>query len=144
MSKLGRNPQPIVVALVLTAIMLLSVLGAVATTANVGHSVSVPIKVLLIGFDQIDLSYLSWTGDSRNLPSSIVNVDLISGNTTGVVFHPQYDVTFAPGSFKQNLVAYLGSIAKQAHGRNPWFGQYQVDKENPDYYISVLTRINCT
>jgi hypothetical protein len=127
-------------ALVLVTVIILGAPGtANAITATVGRSVDIPIKVVLIGVDQtlIDPSYLSWSGDSKNLPSSIVNVDLISGNTTGVVFHPKYDVSFAPNGFRQAFVTYLQSIEKQVNGTNPWFGQYQLDKENPDYVVSV-------
>lgn len=146
MSRFGCKLQPLVVATLLTAIMILSVpSGAVsATPGTVGRSVNIPIKVVLVGFDQnqIDLSYLTWSGDSKNLPSSILNLDLSSGNATGVIFHPKYDLSFAPSNFEQSLVGYLGSIGKQVHGKNPWFGQYQADKQNPDYYSSAPMAID--
>ena len=125
--------------LTLLSLTLLSAPGiSVATSTSVGRSVDVPIKVVLVGFDQsaVDLSYLAWSGDSRNLPSSVVNVDLISGNTTGVVYHPKYDVSFASSSFTNSLVAYLESIGREFNATNPWFGQYQY-LENSDYYTSV-------
>jgi len=106
---------------------------------DVGRSVPIPIKVVLVGFDerQIDTAYLTWSGSGKNLPLSVTNLVLDSGNDTGVVFRPKYTFSLASSSFKQDLVSYLRSIEKDLNGTNPWFGQYQVDKENPDYYVSV-------
>jgi hypothetical protein len=104
-------------------------------SVQAGISRSIPIKVVLVGIgqDQVDPSYLAWSGDSKNLPPSVVNVDLLSGNATGVVFHPQYTFTFASADFKQNLINYVRTLEKPVHGKNPWFGQYAADKSNPDY-----------
>ncbi len=116
------------------AVLFLSVSQSPAAVAAV-RSVPVPIKVVIIGFDesQVDASYLSWQGGSANLPASITNVDLSTGNSTGVVFHPQYSVAFAPNSFKQNFLGYLNSIGKQTTGKDPWFSFYERDTKNPDY-----------
>jgi len=101
-----------------------------------GRSVSVPVKVVLVGFSEreIDASYLTWTGSFKNLPNSITNIDLESGNSTGVVFRPEYSLKIASTAFREELVSYLHSIGRRSHGKNPWFGQYQVDKQNEDYY----------
>ena len=113
-------------------------------SVNVGRSVSIPVKVVLVGFNEqeVDTTYLSWSGSYKNLPDSITNIDLTSGNSTGVVFRPKYSCSFAPSVFKDDFVSYLRSIEKKAHGKNPWFGQYQVDKDNRDYYVSVPTAID--
>jgi hypothetical protein len=113
-------------------------------SVEVGRSVSVPVKVVLVGFNEqeVDTTYLSWSGSNKNLPNSITNIDLTSGNSTGVVFRPKYSCSFAPSLFKDDLVSYLRSIEKKAHGKNPWFGQYQVDKNNKDYYVYVPTAID--
>jgi hypothetical protein len=109
-----------------------------------GRSVSIPVKVVLIGFteEQIDTAYLSWSGSAKNLPNSMTNIELDSGNSTGVVFRPKYSFSFASSSFKESLVSYLGTIGRIVHGKNPWFGQYQVDKQNQDYYDSVPLAID--
>jgi hypothetical protein len=106
--------------------------------------VSVPVKVVLVGFNEqeVDTTYLSWSGSYKNLPNSITNIDLTSGNSTGVVFQPKYSCSFASSLFKDDFVSYLSSIGKKAHGKNPWFGQYQEDKDNKDYYVSVPTAID--
>ena len=127
--------------------MLLVILASTPSSvrsAPVGRSVSIPVKIVLIGIDenQIDSSYLTWSGDSKNLPGSIVNQELISGNSTGVVFRPQYTLTFASPEFKSSLIAYLHSIQKQTYGNNPWFRQYSVDKENSEYYASAPVAID--
>lgn len=105
---------------------------------------SLSVKVVLIGFNeqQIDTAYLSWNGSGKNLPNSITNIDLDSGNNTGVVFRPKYSFSFASNSLKEGLVSYLGTIGRKVHGKNPWFGQYQLDKENGDYYVSVPVAID--
>jgi hypothetical protein len=108
------------------------------------RSVSLPVKVVLIGFNeqQVDTTYLSWSGYDKNLPSSITNVALESGNSTGVVFRPKYSFSFASSSLKESLVSYLGTIGRKVHGKNPWFGQYQIDKQNKGYYVSVPIAID--
>jgi hypothetical protein len=119
--------------------------GAQASAAvSLGRSVSIPIKVVLIGFDQqqVDMAYLAWSGSGGNLPVSITNTVLDSGNSTGVVFYPKYTISLAPTVFKDSFVSYLQSIEKSVHGKNPWFGQYQVDSQNPDYYNSVPVGID--
>lgn len=115
-----------------------------AFAASPGRAVTVPIKIVLLGFDenQIDASYLTWAGDSKNLPGSITNVELLSDNATGVVFYPQYTVTFASHSFRQDFVRYLRSIEVQKNGNNPWFGKYEQDTENPDYWNRVPVAID--
>ena len=124
------------------AVILVSAPSSVHS-APLGRSVSIPIKIVLVGIDegQIDASYLTWSGDSKNLPGPIVNVDLLSGNATGVVFRPEYTLTFASPEFKSNLVNYLKSIEKSAYGNNPWFGTYVAD-ENPDYVNRVPVEID--
>jgi hypothetical protein len=108
-------------------------------SSEFGRSVTIPVKVVLVGFDetQIDTRYLAWSGSDKNLPDSITNLDLTSGNSTGIVFRPQYSITFASSSFKDNFVSYLRSIERKTTGKNPWFGQYQLDTDNPDYVTSV-------
>ena len=137
-----------VVAVFLVTITVLSIpSGASASvTTRAERSVMIPINVVVVGFDknQLDTSYLTWSGDGKNLPDSIVNFDWTTGNTTGVVFRPQYTFTFAPEGFKQSFVSYLQSIGMQKEGRNPWFGQYRLDSENPDYYSSTPLAINYT
>ena len=136
MINFGRKLQSSVVAVVLVAIMVLTVpSGAHAVGQPAVRFVPIPVKVVIIGFDenQVDASYLTWSGDSKNLPDLIPN-GVLGGNTTGVTFRPQYSVTFAPSSFRQSFVSYLHSIEKQTHGKNPWFQQAAVDKSNPEYY----------
>jgi hypothetical protein len=119
--------------------------GAQASAAvGLGRAVSIPIKVILIGFDQqqVDTTYLAWSGSGKNLPVSITNSVLDSANSTGVVFYPKYTVSLAPTAFKDSFVSYLQSIEKSVHGKNPWFGQYRVDSQNPDYYNSVPVGID--
>ena len=115
-----------------------------ATVLGPGRSVSIPIKVILIGFDQrqVDTAYLTWSGSGKNLPVSITNSVLDSGNSTGIVFYPKYTVSLAPTAFKRSFVSYLHAIEKSVHGANPWFGQYQVDSQNPDYYNSLPVAID--
>jgi len=115
-----------------------------AASSDPGRSVTIPVKVVLVGFDetQIDASYLAWSGSGKNLPDAITNIDFDSGNGTGVVFRPQYSVSFASTGFEDNFVSYLRSIGRKTTGKNPWFGQYQLDTDNPDYIVSVPTPIN--
>lgn len=97
------------------------------------RAITIPINVVLIGLDQVDTNYLTWTaGSSGNLPNQMTN-QVILGNGTGEVFHPQYTVVKAPSSFKQELDTYLRSIEKDLHGPDPWFGSYVQDKTNKDY-----------
>ncbi len=126
----------------LAVVLFLSVSQSPGAAAAV-RSVPIPIKIVIIGFDesQVDASYLSWQGASSNLPASITNVDLITGNTTGVVFHPQYSVVYASSSFKQSFLGYLNSISNQTKGNNPWFSYYQHDTKNTDYYNRVPSNI---
>jgi hypothetical protein len=118
-------------------ILLLSVhdSGNVASAQSVGRSVTIPVKVILVGFDQtrLDPSYLSWSGADANLPASISNMVFDSGNTTGVVFRPQYSFSFAPADFKGKLESYLRSIGQQRRANNPWFGRWEIDSRNREY-----------
>ncbi len=116
-----------------------------------GKSVTLPIKVVLVGFDQnqIDIPYLmsgyganTESSSGVSLPNSITNEDTSSGNDTGVVFRPQYTFTFASGAFKQNLLNYLTSIEKDKNGVNPWFIQFAQDTQNPDYIAQNPVAIN--
>jgi hypothetical protein len=119
--------------------------GAQASPAvDLGRSVSIPINVILVGFDrrELDTASLSWSGSGKNLPFSITNSVLDSGNSTGVIFYPKYTISLAPTIFKDRFVSYLQSIAKSVHDKNPWFGEYQVDRQNPDYYNSVPVAID--
>lgn len=115
-----------------------------AQPSQFSRSVSIPVKVVLIGFDAglVDLSYLSWSGSSKNLPSSITNLVLDSGNSTGTVFHPDYTFTFAPVGFKQDFESYLHSIEKSVNGKDPWFQEYVPDKKNSDYYTTNPVAVN--
>jgi hypothetical protein len=107
----------------------------------------IPINVVLIGFDayQINANYLVWNGTYKNLPRDILNVvnpDGFSPNSTGVVFKPEYKVTFAPDSFKQDLLTYMTSIEQDKRGSNPWFVYLARDPDNPDYWVSTPVSIN--
>jgi hypothetical protein len=53
---------------------------------NVARSVSIPVKVVLVGFNeqQADTTYLSWSETYKNLPDSITDIDLMSRHRTGV------------------------------------------------------------
>jgi hypothetical protein len=131
-------------AFVLLLITTLTVSGFVnipqaVASSDFERSVTIPVKVVLVGFDetQIDTRYLAWSGSGKNLPDAITNIDLDTGNSTGIVFRPQYSMSFASSSFKDNFVSYLRSIERKTTGRNPWFGQYQLDTDNPDYVTSV-------
>jgi hypothetical protein len=67
---------------------------------------------------------------------------LDSGNSTGVIFYPNYTISVAPTVFKDRFVSYLQSIGKSVHGKDPWFGQYQIDRQDPDYYNSAPVSID--
>jgi len=118
--------------------------GQALALPDVGRSIPIPIKVVLIGFSekQIDIAHLSWSGSGKNLPESIANFDFDSGNDTGVVFRPKYSFSFASSDFKDGLVTYLRSIEKKGHGKNPWFGQWQQDKKNKDYSVFEPLSVN--
>ncbi len=124
------------------AVLFLSISQSPGAAATV-RSVPIPIKIVIIGFDesQVDASYLSWPGLFSNLPASITNVDLSTGNTTGVVFHPQYTLVYASNGFRQSLIDYLTSIGNQTTGKNPWFSAYEQDDKNHDYYNRVPSKI---
>jgi hypothetical protein len=112
--------------------MLSSFQHADAQTFN-QRAVTVPIKVVLIGLDQVDTGYAVWSsGSSGNVPAEITNQVLLTGNSTGEVFHPQYTVLKAPASFKQEMEGYLRSIEKDLNAPDIWFGYYGKDP-NPDY-----------
>lgn len=108
------------------------------------RSIPMPIHVVLVGLteEQVDITHLSWSGSGKNLPDSITNLDYDSANDTGVVFRPQYTFSFASSDFKDSLVTHLRSIENKANATNPWFGQWQVDKNNTDYINSVPLSID--
>jgi len=116
----------------------------VLASPDVGRSIPICIKVVLVGFSdkEIDTAHLSWSGSGKNLPESLSNFVFDSANDTGVVFRPQYSFSFASSSFKDSLVTYLRSIEEKAHGKNPWFGQWQQDKKNKDYSVFEPLMIN--
>jgi hypothetical protein len=118
--------------------------GQALALPTVARSIPIPVHVVLVGLteEQVDISHLSWSGSGKNLPDSITNLDFDSGNDTGVVFRPQYSFSFASSDFKDGFVAHLRSIQKKAQGKNPWFGQWQVDKNNTDYVDSVPMSID--
>jgi hypothetical protein len=140
-----RRSSVLVVLLFAILAMSASASNSQATvTSQVQRSVAIPVKVVLIGFEesQVDIDYLAWKGSGKNLPEAITNVDLDAGNATGVIFRPQYSFSFAPEEFKQSLLDRLRSIERQTSGDNPWFGQWQIDPENEDYYVSVPLSID--
>lgn len=102
----------------------------------VGRSITIPIKVVLVGFNQSQIipSDLILGTSGTPLPSSIPQSDF-SGNNTGVIFRPNYQFNLAPSSFKGNFENYLNSIAQTKTGENPWFYQYIRDPQNSEYTI---------
>jgi hypothetical protein len=101
-----------------------------------GRSITLPIKVVLVGFnqDQIIPSDLITGTTGALLPDSIPQLDFNSGNNTGDVFKPNYQFYLAPSSFKGELEGYLNSIAQTNTGDDPWFFQTVKDTQNPEYY----------
>ena len=143
----SRRPCHVFVVLLITTLAasgFVNIPQVAAASSNFGRSVAIPVRVVLVGFDetQIDAGNLAWSGSGKNLPDSITNVDLISGNTTGVVFRPQYSISFASSGFKDSFVSYLKSIEKKTTGKNPWFVQYQGDKDNSDYCVAEPMPVN--
>jgi hypothetical protein len=144
MGVMRKRVQPFVVVLLLIlSFMFIPSRASAANPPSIWKSTSIPVKVVLVGFDQnqVDVQYLlsgygpnTESGSGVNLPSSITNEDSSSGNDTGVVFRPQYSFTFASGSFKQNLLNYLTSIEQHKSGVNPWFVQFVQDTQNSDYF----------
>ena len=102
---------------------------------KIGRSITLPIKVVLVGFDQDQIipSDLVTGTDGTPLPNSIPQVDFDSGNNTGDVFRPNYQFYLAPSGFKTNFENYLNSIAQTKTGNNPWFFQAVKDTQNPEY-----------
>ncbi len=141
-----RGSYCVLVLVLLWVLVVPGMTGGAQASAQVslGRAVSIPIKVILIGFDQqqVDTTYLAWSGSGKNLPVSITNSVLDSANSTGVVFYPKYTFSLATSVFKDSFVSYLQSIEKSVNGKNPWFGQYQIDKQDPDYYNSVPVSID--
>jgi hypothetical protein len=143
----------IVVLLLILSFTFISPRTSAANPPSIWKSSPIPVKVVLVGFDQnqIDIQYLT-SGYGANtesvsgvsLPNSITNEDSSSGNDTGVVFRPQYSFTFASGSFKQNLLNYLTSIEQHETGVNPWFVKFAQDKQNPDYFDQNPVAVNYT
>jgi hypothetical protein len=141
-----RKGYCVLVLVLLWVLIVPGMTGAAQASDAVGpgRSVSIPIKVILVGFDQrqVDTASLTWSGSGKNVPASVTNSILDSGNSTGVIFYPKYTISLAPSVFKDRFVTYLKSIEKSVHGKNPWFGQYQVDRQNPDYINSVPVAID--
>ena len=132
MSAVTRIATSLAILVILTLAIFPSHVGA----QTVGQrAISVPIKVVLVGLDQVDTSYLSWVKESSgNLPSQFTNQVLL-GNGTGEIFYPQYTVAKAPAEFKQELEAYLTSIEKDVQNPDPWFGRYVTDTTNSAYCV---------
>jgi hypothetical protein len=134
--------------IVLASLMIVNVPASskVSATPVIKRISPIPINVVLLGFDasQINPNYLVWNGTLKNLPSEVQNVvsDGFNSNSTGVIFKPEYKVSFAPDSFKQDLLTYLTSIERQARGPDPWFLYYSKDLVNPDYYVGTPVSIN--
>jgi len=128
-------------ALVLTllVISLFNVEATVAVRADgqevIGRSVTIPIKVILVGFDQNQIVPTDMIAASSGtpLPASIPAFDFDTGNNTGVIYRPAYSFSFAPPNFKNNFENYLKSIAQTKTGNDTWFIQYAEDPQNPDY-----------
>lgn len=103
---------------------------------------SVLIDVVFLGIERewLDVDYLNWKGEAKNLPTAI-EVVLDSTNKTRQIFLPQYKFHFAPQTFKTRFVSYLKSIETEKEGTNPWFYYWVQDRKNPDYhsrqYMSV-------
>lgn len=112
-------------------------------TPKVGRSVTLPIKVVLVGFnqDQIIPSDLITGTSGAPLPASIPQSDFDSGNNTGDIFKPNYQFNLAPSSFKGKFENYLNSIARTKTGNNPWFYQTVPDTQNPEYLAQVPVSI---
>jgi hypothetical protein len=108
-----------------------------------GRSVTIPIKVVLVGFDQSQIvpSDLVAAPSGTLLPSTIPAVDFDTGNNTGVVFRPSYTFSFAPSNFKSNFEGYLNSIAQTKVGNDTWFIQYAADPQNPEYIVQNPQRV---
>lgn len=108
-----------------------------------GRSVTIPIKVVLVGFDQSQIvpSDLVAAPSGTLLPSTIPAVDFDTGNNTGVVFRPSYTFSFAPSNFKSNFEGYLNSIAQTKVGNDTWFIQYATDPQNPEYVVQNPQRV---
>ena len=125
-----------ILPLTLLAILAMTLIAPHVGAQSVGQrAIPVPIKVVLVGLDQVNTDYMSWSkGSSGNLPAQITN-QVIFGNSTGEIFYPQYTVVKAPATVKQELESYLNSIEKDVQGPNPWFGRYIQDKTNPDYCV---------
>jgi len=134
--------------IILASLMIMNVPAAPkVSAAPVTERISpISINVVLIGFDsnQLNPNYLVWNGSSKNLPSEIANVvsDGFNSNLTGVVFKPEYKVSFAPSNFKQDLLSYMSSIEKRGRGPDPWFVYYTKDADNPDYWVSNTVSID--
>ena len=106
---------------------------------HVGRSISIPIRVILVGFsqDQIIPSDLVTGTSGSVLPNSIPQADLSTGNDTGDVFKPVYHFILAPSFFKGKFENYLNSIAQTKTGNNPWFFQTVKDPQNSEYLDQV-------
>ena len=97
----------------------------------IGRSVTIPIKVILVGFDQNQIVPTDLIAGSAGtpLPASIPAVDFETGNNTGVVYRPAYTFSFAPPNFKSNFESYLKSIAQTKTGNDTWFIQYALTRK---------------
>jgi len=108
-----------------------------------GRSISIPIRVILVGFSQgqiVPADLVTGTSGAA-LPNSIPQADLSSGNDTGDVFKPNYQFVLAPSSFKGKFENYLNSIAQTKTGNNPWFFQTVKDPQNSEYLDQVPVSI---
>ena len=133
------HQRALIISFLLVIILILNsqinITARAEPSLNVGRSITLPIKVVLIGFnqDQIIPSDLVTGTSGTPLPSSIPQLDFDSGNNTGDVFRPNYQFNLAPSGFKDKLENYLNSIAQTKTGNNPWFFQTVRDTTNPEY-----------
>lgn len=133
MTLLMASLSRIVLAGLILFVLILSTAPTRVNAIAEQKAISIPIKVVLVGLDQVDTNYIGWrSGSSGNLPEQITN-QVILGNSTGEIFHPNYTVIKAFGGFKQELESYLGSIGNNGYAPDPWFGKYVTETANPDY-----------
>jgi hypothetical protein len=134
-----RTNRVLALTLALLVILLFNIQSGVIVRAQTpqtpGRSVAIPIKVVLVGFDQSQIvpADLIAATSGTTLPSAIPAFDFDTGNNTGVVYKPSYTFTFAPSNFKGSFESYLKSIAQTKTGNDTWFIQYAQDPQNPDY-----------
>jgi len=117
---------------ILLLVMLLTISGLFDRSVRAGldakivasRTVSVNVKLVFLGIGEsdVDLQYMSW---SENLPRTISTQVIIGGKDIGVTSNVKYRFSFAPSSFKERLLAYLGSIAETSTLNNPSFVYYE-------------------